>query len=200
MVTGALPNRFAEGESPLADNLTIEQFNNFLSVMKLKNLPIILGFAVLLLTLPAAVFLVSQRQEARVGAELSATALVYLWPQNFELPAGQTVTIDVKIDTKGQTARRAEATISFDPQFVTVGNINAGDGVNLAQKALNADDGILQLSGVGEFENEGTLATFEITGVGQGATELKITNAHIWDPSGQVDIFGNAIGAEVTIK
>ncbi len=170
--------------------------------MKLKNLPIILGFAVLLLTLPAAVFLLSQRQESRVGAELSATALVYLWPQTFALPVGETVTLEVKIDTKNQPAKRAEATITFDPQIISIEKetIAAVPGVSLAQNALNANDGILQLSGVGSFENGKTLATFKIKGLTAAATEIKIQEAHIWDVSGQVDIFGNAMGAEITIR
>lgn len=168
--------------------------------MKLKNLPIILGFAVLLLTLPAAVFLLSQRQERRVGAELSATALVYLWPQNFALPAGESVTLEVKIDTKNQPAKRAEATISFDPKILSVTSVTAASGVNLAQKALDSANGILQLSGVGDFISDKTLATFKITGLTSGATEIQITNAHVWDSTGQIDIFGSAMGAEVTIK
>ena len=168
--------------------------------MKLNNLPIILGFAVLLLTLPAAVFLLSQRQERRVGAELSATALVYLWPQKFTLPNNQSVTLEVKIDTKDQTAKRAEAIISFDPQILSVTEVKAAPGVNLAQKALDQKNGILQLSGVGDFPTDKTLATFKITGLASGPADLKITEAHIWDATGQVDIFGNAMGAEVTIK
>ena len=168
--------------------------------MELKNLPIILGFAVLLLTLPAAVFLLSQRQEARVGAGLSATALVYIWPQNFVMPTGQSITLEIKVDTKGQLAKRAEAIISFDPKLLSVTNIEAAPGVNLAQKALNSADGILQLSGVGDFAANETLATFKITGLAPGAAELKIAEAHVWDLTGQVDIFGNAMNAEVTVK
>ena len=168
--------------------------------MKLKNLPVILGFAVLLLTLPAAVFLLSQRTESRVGAELSATALVYLWPQTFTFPAGESVTIEVKIDTKNQPAKRAEAIVSFDPKILSVTNVKAVPGVDLAQKALNSGDGVLQLSGVGDFENGKTLATFKITGLTSGATEMQITDSHVWDSTGQIDIFGDAIGAEVTIK
>ena len=168
--------------------------------MKLKNLPIILGFAVLLLTLPAAVFLLSQRQERRVGAELSATALVYLWPQTFTLPASESVTLQVKIDTKDQVAKRAEAAISFDPKILSVANVTAAPGVNLAQKALDSTNGILQLSGVGDFTADKTLATFKITGLASGPVELKITEAHIWDSSGQIDIFGSAMGAEVTVR
>ena len=169
-------------------------------MMKLKNLPVILGFVVLLITLPAAVFLLSQRTESRVGAELNATALVYLWPQNFVLPAGEGVTLEVTIDTKGQPAKRAEAAISFDPQSVSVTNVEAAPGVDLAQKALNANEGVLQLSGVGDFATGKALATFRITGLAPGPTELKITEAHVWDLSGQVDIFGNAMNAEVTVK
>ncbi len=168
--------------------------------MKLKNLPIILGFAVLLITLPAAVFLLSQRTETRVGAELTANALVYLWPQKFELPSGQSVTVEIKVDAKEQVAARAEAVINFDPQTVRLENVEAAAGVNLAQKALNANSGILQLSGVGDFITEKTLATFKLTGLTAGPTELKITDAHVWDLTGQVDIFGNAMGAEITIK
>ena len=168
--------------------------------MKLKNLPIILGFAVLLLTLPAAVFLLSQRQEARVGAELSATALAYLWPQRFELPTGQSVTLEVKIDTKGQVAKRAEATISFDPKFIKIEDIKAATGVDLAQKALNATGGVLQLSGTGDFTAAKTLAAFKLTGLAPGPTDLTIQDAHVWDLSGQVDIFGQAMGAEVTVR
>ena len=169
-------------------------------MMKLKNLPVILGFAVLLLTLPAAVFLPSQRQESRVGAQLNATALVYLWPQSFVLPAGEGVVLEVKVDTKDQAAKRAEATVSFDPQSVSVTSVTAAPGVNLAQKALNSAEGVLQLSGVGDFTAGKTLATFKITGLKPGPTELKIAEAHVWDLSGQVDIFGNAMGAEVTIE
>jgi len=168
--------------------------------MKLKNLPVILGFAILLLTLPAAVFLLSQRQESRVGAELNATALVYLWPQSFALPTGEGVTLEVKIDTKDQAAKRAEATVSFDPQSVSVTNVEAAPGVSLAQKALNNADGILQLSGTGDFAADETLATFKITGLKSGPTELKIAEAHVWDLSGQVDIFGDAMGAEITVR
>lgn len=168
--------------------------------MKLKNLPIILGFALLLLTLPAAVFLLSQRQEARVGAELTANALVYLWPQKFELPNGQSVTLEVKVDTKDQPAKRAEAVIKFDPQAVRIENVNAATGVNLAQQALNANGGVLQLSGVGDFTTAKTLATFKLTGLTPGPTELTIQEAHIWDLTGQVDIFGNAMSAEITIR
>lgn len=168
--------------------------------MKLKNLPIILGFAILLLTLPAAVFLLSQRQESRVGAELSATALVYLWPQKFELQSGQGVTLEVKVDTKDQVAKRAEATISFDPQAVRLEDINPAAGVSLAQQAIDAASGILQLSGVGDFATTSTLATFKLTGITPGPTEITIQDAHIWDLTGQIDIFGNAMNAEVTIK
>ena len=168
--------------------------------MKLKNLPIILGFAVLLLTLPFAVLLLSQRRETRVGAELTATALVYLWPQTFVLPAGESVILEVKIDTKDQSAKRAEAIVRFDPKVLSVANVKAVPGVDLAQKALNANDGVLQLSGVGDFENSKTLATFKITGLTSGTTEIQITDSHIWDASGQADIFGNAMGAEITIR
>jgi hypothetical protein len=168
--------------------------------MKPKNLPIILGFAVLLITLPAAVFLLSQRAETRVGAELSATALVYLWPQKFQIPTGQAITLEVKIDTQKQLAQRAEATITFDPQAVRIENIAAGSGVNLAQQALNQTNGVLQLSGVGDFETSNTFATFKVTGLTPTATEIQIPEAHVWDVSGQIDIFGNAMGAEVTIK
>jgi hypothetical protein len=168
--------------------------------MKLKNLPIILGFAVLLITLPAAVFLLSQRQETRVGAELSATALVYLWPQTFTLSSGQSATLEVKIDTKDQVARRAETVIGFDSQTLRIENINAAAGIDLAQKALNTTNGVLQLSGVGDFKNDEALATFQITALTPGTTKIKITEAHIWDISGEIDIFGSAVGAEVTIR
>lgn len=170
------------------------------AIMKLKNLPIILGFTILLLTLPAAVFLVSRRQEARVGAKLSANALVYLWPQSFTLPRGQSVTLEVKVDSKNQPAKRAEATINFDPQAVLIENVTPAPDVNLAQKALNTTNGILQLSGIGDFATTTTLATFKLTGLASGPTELEIQEAHIWDLTGQVDIFGNAMNAEVTIK
>jgi len=168
--------------------------------MKLKNLPIILGFGILLLTLPAAVFLLSKRQESRVGAELSATALVYLWPQSFSLPAGQKITLEVKVDSKKQTAKRAEAVLKFDPQALKIEEVTAAPGVNLAQKALNETEGTLQLSGVGDFATKKTLATFKITGLKVGPTELTIKEAHVWDVSGQVDLFGNAMGTEVTVK
>jgi len=170
--------------------------------MKLKNLPVILGFVILLLTLPAAVFLLSQRQESRIGAKLSANALVYLWPQRFELPRDQSVTLEVKVDTKDQLAKRVEATITFDPQLITIENttIKPASGVRLAQKALNHKTGILQLSGVGDFRKVNTLATFKIKGRDSGITELKIQEAHVWDPSGQVDIFENAMDAEITIQ
>ncbi len=168
--------------------------------MKLKNLPIILGFIVLLLTLPAAVFLLSQRQEARVGAELTANALVYLWPQSFILPIGQSITLEVKVDTKKQPAARAEAVIGFDPKLVRLDNVEAAPGVNLAQNALNAADGILQLSGVGDFTTGKTLATFKLMGLTAGPTKLETRSAHVWDITGQVDIFGKAMGAEVTVK
>jgi len=198
----------SENEVRLRNRETIDD-TGFLTVtderyqtpaMKLKNLPIILGFVVLLLTLPAAVFLLSRRQETRVGAELSATALVYLWPQKFTLPRGEGLTLEVKVDTKDQMAKRAEATVSFDPRTLAVSEVQAAPGVTLAQKALDAANGVLQLSGVGDFATNKTLATFKLTGLLLGPTELKIIEAHIWDLSGQVDIFGNAMGAEVTVK
>jgi len=168
--------------------------------MKLKNLPVILGFGILLLTLPAAVFLLSQRQESRAGAELSTTAIVYLWPQTFTLPTGQTATLQVKVDPKDQAAKRAEAVIAFDPQKVTLTGVAAAEGVNLAQKALDAKNGVLQLSGVGAFGNTKTLATFKVTGLSSGKTEIKITKAHVWDQSGQVDIFDRSMGAEINVE
>lgn len=169
-------------------------------MMRLKNLPIILGFAILLLTLPAAVFLLSQRQESRAGAKLSATALVYLWPQSFSIPAGESVTLEIKVDTKNQIAKRAEAVINFDPRAVEIKDITSASGVNLAQRVLNTQNGILQLSGVGDFGTQKTLATFKLTGLKAGPTDLTIQEAHVWDLTGQVDIFGNAMNAEVTIK
>lgn len=170
--------------------------------MKFRNLPVVLGFLVLLFTLPAAVFLLSQRQGSPAGAKPSATALVYLWPQNFELPLGQDVTLEVKLDTKNQTGRRAEATLQFDPRFITIEkeSITAPTGVTLAQQALNPTGGILQLSGIGDFKGNHTLATFKITGVGKGATEIKIAKAHIWDASGETDMLGEAKGSRITVK
>jgi hypothetical protein len=170
--------------------------------MKLRNLPIILGFLVLLLTLPTAVFWLQQRQQIRVAAGVPTTTLIYLWPQKFSLSPGQETILEVKVDSQGQAARRAEATIKFNPNLIKIDkeSIIAPEGISLAQSVLNEADGVLQLSGVGDFENKNTLASFTMQALAQGSATVQITSAHLWDPTGQTDIFGRAMGAEITIK
>jgi len=170
--------------------------------MKLQNLPIVLGFSILLITLPASVFLVSQRrQTTTVTAKPTATALVYIWPRKFNLTRNETATLEIKVDTKGQPARRAEVLITFNPQSIHIDSeITPSPGVSLAQKVLNKSRGTLQLSGVGDFKTGKSLAKFTVTGVKEGTTTIKIVEAHVWDPSGTTDILGSTADAQITIK
>lgn len=170
--------------------------------MRLHRLPVVLGFLVLLLTLPAAVFLLQQRQPVRVAAGVPATALIYLWPQKFDLSPGQETLMEVKVDSQGQAARRAEATIRFNPNLIKIDreSIIAPRGVSLAQKALNETEGVLQLSGVGDFGTQQTLASFSIKAMDTGDANMEINSAHVWDASGTVDIFGNSRDATIKIQ
>lgn len=170
--------------------------------MKLSRLPVVLGFLVLLLTLPAAVFLLQQRQQVRVAAGIPNIALVYLWPQNFSLAVGQEVTMEIKVDSKGQAARRAEATLKFNPRLIKIAkeSILAPERVSLVQKVLNETEGVLQLSGVGDFTEQQTLASFKIEALGKGKTNIEIGNARVWDASGTVDIFGSSRDATIKIQ
>lgn len=170
--------------------------------MNLKRLPLILGFLVLLLALPAAVFMSLSEQETRVVAGLNKNSLVYLWPQDFESLLNQKVTLEVKVDTKNQDSRRAEVMLKFDPAAITVDaqKIFAPVGVELRQKALNPQSGVLQLSGVGDFKQGKTLATLSISGGKKGSTVIEVSEAHVWDASGEVDILGETQDATINIQ
>lgn len=172
--------------------------------MRLSRLPIILGFFFLLITVPFAVLLLSQRQQTEVAAGINKNALVYLWPQQFSLPSGTDANaeVEVMIETKGQPSRRAEATLSFDPAFLTVdeNDVTAAAGVTLNQKVVDSSRGIIQLAGVGEFDVTKTLAKITVEATKKGPTQIKVAEAHVWDPTGTVDMFKDGMGAKIEIE
>jgi hypothetical protein len=170
--------------------------------MRLSQLPIILGFFFLLVTIPFAVLLLSKRQQTEVSAGLNKNALVYLWPQEFALPQGTDAAIELMVETKGQPSRRAEATLSFDPTFFRIeeDGVSAPTGVDLNQKVVDNSRGIIELAGVGKFETVKTLAKINVSALQKGASQIKVAEAHVWDPTGTVDMLKDAEGAQITIE
>jgi len=71
--------------------------------LTLTNFPIILSLLVVLLTLPAAVFLVQQEQEFRGKAAIPETATLSLETTKTSYQVGETFNVDIRLDTGTRT-------------------------------------------------------------------------------------------------
>ncbi|MBI3385547.1 hypothetical protein HY031_00515 [Candidatus Gottesmanbacteria bacterium] len=84
---------------------------------------IIVGFLILL-AIPVTVYLVSQRQEIRQKAAPATT--LSLSPATVSAKAGDTFTLEVKIDTADNQVVASELHVTFDPNFLQAQSITNG--------------------------------------------------------------------------
>jgi len=145
---------------------------------------------------------------------LAANPRLYLDPATATVAAGDTVTLELKIDTAGQEAAAADAKITFPPATVGISAITAGEFFPKLSKVINSTTGLIDLhayfdpADVTSNSGTGTVAIIVIKGTAAGAAELALsctsgstTDSNIANPQGQ-DIINclQSSGAEITVK
>jgi len=145
---------------------------------------------------------------------LAANPRLYLDPATATVAAGDTVTLELKIDTAGQEAAAADAKITFPPATVGFSAITAGEFFPKLSKVINSTTGLIDLhayfdSGdVTSKSGAGIIAVLTVKGTAVGSAELTLsctsgstTDSNIANPQGQ-DIIScsQSSGAEITVK
>lgn len=144
----------------------------------------------------------------------AASARLYLDPATATVAAGDTVTLELKIDTAGQEAAAADAKITFPPATVGITTITPGTFFPKLSKVINSTTGLIDLhayfdsSDVTSKSGTGAVATLTIKGTAAGSADLTLsctsgstTDSNIASPQGQ-DIINcsQSAGAEITVK
>lgn len=90
----------------------------------MKRIVLIVVAVLILLAIPVTVFLVSQQQELRKRAAPATT--LSLSPTTVEKKVGESLSLDVKIDTGDNQVVAAEISLTFDPEKLQAENITNG--------------------------------------------------------------------------
>jgi plastocyanin len=91
----------------------------------MKKILLIIAFLLILVAIPATVFLVKQRQEIRQKAE-AATSL-YFEPATINKNVGDEFTVNVMADTGVNSIAASEVHVSFNAQYLQALSIQQGD-------------------------------------------------------------------------
>jgi len=133
-------------------------------------------------------------------------------PEGVDVSAGQTVTVDVIIDTAGIGVVGADAVIIYDPRLVAITKVDPGKiFADYPLAAFDNSAGKAQLSGIVSSVNDlysgkGTFGSLTIQGISEGNTELDFsfvpgstTDSNVAVTSGNGDILSSVSNLQVLV-
>lgn len=171
---------------------------------KVKNLPIILGLAVLALAIPVAVFLSTQKGSltllTRAGKE--KVAVFYLWPAEIHLSPEEEVAVKIILTTQEKTAGKAQAKIMYDPQVLLLKSIEKGVIFNkYTDKVIDQEKGTAEIKAQGEFSGTATFATLNFTPQkkGESLIDFVLAGSKVEDKAG-ADILQGVNGGILVVE
>ena len=143
-----------------------------------------------------------------------AAPRLYLDPATATVSAGLTTSLDLTIDTSGQSVTAADAKITFPKALLESSTITTGAFFDSISKVVNAAAGTVEIHGYFSSASStqsqtgtGIIATLTFKGLAPGRATLAIpcaagstTDANIADATGKdlIDCAGTA-GSEITI-
>jgi hypothetical protein len=156
--------------------------------MKPKTIFTIISLLIILIAIPVTIFLVGQQQELRQRAAANTT--LSLKTATTEPTVGDTITVDIDIDTgvtegnpnSGNRVGAAQIYLLFDPTILELTNLSPSTffpspgGVGISKDNVNGKGTITVFSGetpaVGS-SGKGTVATATFQAKGPGSVEIK---------------------------
>jgi len=107
----------------------------------------------------------------------AASPRLYLDPATATVAAGDTVTLELKIDTAGQEAAAADAKITFPPATIGIVSVAVGEFFLKLSKVINSTTGLVDIhayfdsTDVTSKSGAGTVATITIKGTAAGSAD-----------------------------
>ncbi|HUW21675.1 MAG TPA: cohesin domain-containing protein [Candidatus Bathyarchaeia archaeon] len=160
------------------------------------------GLLLVLLAIPAGVYLVRSSRSTRVETRAARIeeALIFTMPAEFYLKLGETADVAVKIDTGKETVTGVKIVLDFDPDLlVLAGDIKAGPAFD--EFVAGEDFGQIVLKGKGQLIGQGTIATLSFKSIEIGETDLKVNSSSlVWDKSEKNNLFRKGVGSRILIE
>ncbi|MEO7047243.1 MAG: cohesin domain-containing protein, partial [Ferruginibacter sp.] len=126
-----------------------------------------------------------------------AQSVMSLSPSTGSVVSGQSIVVDVRINTNGETVNGVQTNITYPPSLLSVASINSSSGV-FDVKAQQTDDGNGNIAlGFGAFtpQNGSNLLVATITFVSkaQGSANVNFANSSVISDISNQDVLKNVI-------
>lgn len=124
----------------------------------------------------------------------SKDAIITLQPKTKDVISGQTLTMDIMIDTTGKSINAAEATISFPPSLLTNASVSIDKTIFPIETGQNITNGTITISAASSTPRSGIvrLATISFKTASQGTANVNFSNVAIIESATNQDVFGSA--------
>lgn len=124
----------------------------------------------------------------------SKDAIITLQPKTKDVVSGQTLTMDIMIDTTGKSINAAEATISFPPSLLTNASVSIDKTIFPIETGQNITNGTITISAASSTPRSGIvrLATISFKTASQGTANVNFSNVAIIESATNQDVFGSA--------
>lgn len=148
--------------------------------LSIKNLPIILSFLVMLISLPVAVYLVQQKQELRERAAVPETASLTLETPQKSYQPGEVFKVDIKLDTGDRVipTTGTDVILNYPSGLVDVLKIIPGNTYDTyPTQEVDIENETIKISGsapniASYFSGLGTFASIEFKAIRIGTAKI----------------------------
>lgn len=176
----------------------------------MSRLPIFVAAFALLLSIPVTVFLATQQRISFFSqAGLGDQAQMWLWPAQTRLNKNETASLEVILKTDQRQSGGVDLVLGYDPQMVEIVANTIQPGVIFdyyRDRLVDNRRGIIRLSSKGNFQGQGSFASFVIKGLQSGPSQIEIVNSAqildstvVWDQTESANILGRSDNTTVTI-
>ena len=165
------------------------------------NKSLLLGIIAFLLVVVVTVSLVvlPRKTEIRTKAGQEEKALVFFVPGEAVVKSGETIGLDLKIDTGQVVCGGVDLTVNYDPTVLNLVAPPVGGSV-LDSVTSRENRGVIEIHGEGEFIGQGTVAELVFSGRGFGETTVSFSGETvIWNEGQTGNILKKTVEAVVVV-
>jgi len=149
-----------------------------------KDLLTILSFTLAIAVIGITVAVVSQQAGFNLPLLAGSQKVsLSLWPHTSNLTAGQTLTVQIHLDTKGRMAKAADMTLTYDPTLIEVvsGPLPGQIFESYVSQNLDSARGILSLGGRNQHAKGILFGKFTIKALQKGTAKIEFAYVKIDD-------------------
>ena len=171
--------------------------------MNPKKLPTAIGILVLLVAVPAAVYLSTQKEplETKTHAGKEKAAVLYLWPAEIHASPGEEIEVRIMLSTQGKEVNETAIKLKYNPAMLDILAAEKGIIFNkYTDKKIDAKRGGIEIKARGNFNGTATFATLKFKAKKPGKSQINLIAQSCKAKSGEVDILQGVNGTILIIK